>query len=147
LESSIAFVREVKRMITESGAEDRVVLTGEVNNVEEYLQVADVFVFPSRREGMPNVVAEAYASGLPTIMTPFVGLPAEFGQPGRHYVLVDRTASALSDAVTELLDDPTRRGHLAREARHWVEEKLDLERSLRLYASLYHELARTGKPE
>jgi glycosyltransferase involved in cell wall biosynthesis len=147
VESSIAFVREVKKTITESGAEDRVVLTGEVNNVEEYLQVADVFVFPSRREGMPNVVAEAFASGLPTIMTPFVGLPAEFGQPDKHYVLVDRTASALSEAVTELLDDPTRRGQLAREARRWVEEELDLERSLRLYTSLYHEMARTGKTE
>jgi glycosyltransferase involved in cell wall biosynthesis len=135
------FVRQVRSMLAESGAEDRVVLTGEVDNVEEYLQTADVFVFPSRREGMPNVVAEAYASGAPTVMTPFIGLPEEFGRPETHYVLVERTAPALAAAVVGLLEDPFRREQLAGAARQWVEDELDLERSIRMYASLYRELA------
>jgi glycosyltransferase involved in cell wall biosynthesis len=116
-------------------------MTGEVSNVEEYLQAADIFVFPSRREGMPNVVPEAFASGTPTVLAPFVGLPEEFGRAGTHYVLANRTATDLADAIIALLASPQRREELAGEARRWVESKLDLERSLMLYASLYCEIA------
>jgi glycosyltransferase involved in cell wall biosynthesis len=143
-ESRKAFVRGVKESLAESGAEDRVQLTGKVDNVEAYLQAADVFVFPSRREGMPNVVAEAFAAGAPTVMTPFIGLPEEFGRPGTEYLLVDRTPAALATAISELLDDPGRRAELARAARQWVEDELALERSLQLYATLYRELAQPG---
>lgn len=139
-----AFVRGVKESLAESGAENRVLLTGKVDNVEEYLQAADVFVFPSRREGMPNVVAEAFAAGAPTVMTPFIGLPEEFGRPGTEYLLVERTPDALATAISELLDDPGRRAELARAARQWVEDELALERSLELYATLYRELAHQG---
>ena len=37
---------------------------GEKNNVEDYLQVMDIFVFPTRFEGLPNALVEAQASGL-----------------------------------------------------------------------------------
>jgi glycosyltransferase involved in cell wall biosynthesis len=143
-DSRKAFVRRIKGMLAASGAGDRVALTGKVDNVEEYLQAADVFVFPSRREGMPNVVAEAFATGAPTVMTPFIGLPAEFGEPGTHYVLVDRTPHALATAISDLLDDPGRRDQLARAARQWVEDELALERSLQLYTTLYRELSHGG---
>jgi glycosyltransferase involved in cell wall biosynthesis len=144
-DSSKVFLHGVKKTLRASGAEDRVVLTGKVDNVEEYLQAADVFVFPSRREGMPNVVAEAFASGTPAVLTPFIGLPAEFGRPGTEYLLVERTPDALATAISELLDDPGRRTELARAARQWVEDELALERSLQLYASLYRELATRGR--
>jgi glycosyltransferase involved in cell wall biosynthesis len=59
------FFRRVNASIDASGARDRVVSPGSVTNVEQYLQAADVFVFPSRREGMGNVVMEAFGCGVP----------------------------------------------------------------------------------
>jgi glycosyltransferase involved in cell wall biosynthesis len=43
------------------------------DEVKLYYQDADIFVLPSLSEGMPNVVLEAMASGLPIIMTPCEG--------------------------------------------------------------------------
>lgn len=135
------FLAGVRRALDDSGARDRVVLTGAVENVEDYLRAADIFVFPSRREGMPNVVPEAFGCGAPAILAPFEGLPAEFGRPGEQYVLVERTPEAFAAAIEGLLDSPERRAGLAARARRWVEEELDLERSLDLYAGLYRQLA------
>lgn len=136
------FLAGVEASLAASGAADRVAFTGRVDQVEHYLQIADVFVFPSRREGMPNVVPEAFGCGVASVLTPFQGLPAEFGRPGDTYVLAER--DALAAPVVELLADPERRQPLAERARRWVVEELDVERSLDRYAALYHELAGRG---
>lgn len=143
------FQARVKATLARSGAKDRVIFTGLVDNVEAYLQAADVFVFPSRREGMPNVVPEAFGCGLASILTPFIGLPDEFGRPGEHYMLVERTPEALARAMTTLLDNSERRRQLGSQARQWVEAHMDVERSLDQYAALYRELvnrSRRGEP-
>ncbi len=143
-----SFIQTVKETIDSSPAPDRVIMTGRVERVEEYFQVADVFVFPSRREGMPNVVAEAFACGVPGILSPFVGLPEEFGRPGEEYVLVDHDSAKLAESIGELLDDPGRRERLGRAARRWVEEHLSVDVSLDRYVELYRELAeRDRRPE
>jgi colanic acid/amylovoran biosynthesis glycosyltransferase len=94
---------------------------------------------------MPNVVPEAFGCGLTSILTPFKGLPAEFGRPGEQYVLAERTAEALATAINTLLDDPELRQQLGRHGRAWVEEHMDVERSLDLYAGLYRELVERSR--
>jgi glycosyltransferase involved in cell wall biosynthesis len=147
--SHAAFQAKVEAAISRSGAGDRVIFTDAVKNPETYFQIADVFVFPSRREGMPNVVLEAFGCGLASILMPFIGLPDEFGRPGEQYVLVERTPEALATAINVLLDDPAQRCRLGHQARKWVEGQMDIEKSIDDYATLYHELAdrsQQGKP-
>lgn len=135
------FRDKVDRLVATSPAPERVVFTGKVGNVEAYLRAADLFVFPSNREGMPNVVPEAMATGLASIVTPFEGLPEEFGRPGREYRLVERTADALADEMLALLNDEEARREMGCCARTWVEQHLDVEKSIDSYAQLYRELA------
>jgi glycosyltransferase involved in cell wall biosynthesis len=136
------FEARINDGLERSGAKDRVIFTGSVKNVEAYLRAADVFVFPSRQEGMPNVVPEAFGCGVPAILTPFTGLPAEFGRAGEQYELVERTPEALAQAMCALLDSPERRQQLRQNARQWVEAELDVERSLDQYTALYREYAK-----
>ena len=140
LEILAGFRQKIQRTINGADLQDRVHFTGPVNNVKDYMQAADLMVFPSRREGMPNVVLEAMACGIPVIMTPFIGLPEEFGTPGQHYILSNWDIARLSSDIQELLVDRIRRKNLSTEARKWVEQNLDVNDSLDRYASLYHEL-------
>lgn len=46
-----------------------VMLLGNVNNVQEYLKISDLFVSASKAEGLPNAVLEAMANGIPTLLS------------------------------------------------------------------------------
>ena len=58
---------DVKKQIEELHLTDSVRFCGLVNNVNDYMQAMDVFVLPSRYEGLPIVGVEAQAAGLPVI--------------------------------------------------------------------------------
>jgi len=136
-----AFERRLQALISASGGANRVHFTGFVTNVEAYLQASDVFVFPSSREAMPNVVLEAMASALPMVLTPFLGLSEDIGKRDHHYLLADQDAESLAAATAALVENAPLRAGLGRQARQWVERTMDVERSLDRYTALYRELA------
>lgn len=137
------FNSRIESLADQSGARDRLHFTGLVDNVEDYMRAADIFVFTSAREGMGNVVLEAMASGLPVITTPFSGLPREFGEPGGEFVLSDFDPERIAADVSALLRDHRRRHELGGRARRWTVEHLGLERIVEDYSRLYHDVAQT----
>jgi glycosyltransferase involved in cell wall biosynthesis len=134
------FKDKIESLVSAASAPDRIHFPGRVSNVADYLKASDVFAFPSAREGMPNVVLEAMASGLPVILTPFIGLSDDFGQPGQHYLLVERNPESLAVAMTEFLENREMSQNLGDRARALMVETMDLEKVLDRYASLYREL-------
>lgn len=58
---------DYERYIQDSGLTDRVILAGFCRNVKDYYRMADLFVFPSHREGIPGSIMEAMAVGVPVI--------------------------------------------------------------------------------
>ncbi|SHN65859.1 Glycosyltransferase involved in cell wall bisynthesis [Butyrivibrio hungatei DSM 14810] len=79
---------------------------GQKNKSElpQYYSESDIFVFPSRKEGMPNVVLEAMSYGLPIIMTPCQG--SEELIQGNGYIEATR---GFSEKITELVLDEDKR--------------------------------------
>jgi glycosyltransferase involved in cell wall biosynthesis len=140
-----SFAEALRRRLSRGRGAERVIFAGRVLDVEEYFRAADLFVFPSRKEGMPNVVCEAFATGLPCILTPFVGLPDEFGRAGEQYALVPHSSEALAGTILDLLADESARFRLGHAARQWAETQLDVERTLDRYAGLFRELAGRGR--
>jgi glycosyltransferase involved in cell wall biosynthesis len=135
------FKKRLEMLRAASGNPERVHFVGLADNVESYLSGSDLFVLPSRREGMPNSVIEAMACGIPVIITPFVGLSDDLGTAGKEYLLADFSAESLAAAITSLLKDHSLRAMLGKQGRTWIETTMDLEHSLDRYADLYHELA------
>lgn len=59
----------LEQKASELGIADHVVFTGNVQNVNQYLNAMDVFAFPSLYEGMPLAIVEAQANGLPCVLS------------------------------------------------------------------------------
>lgn len=60
---------DIKRRIDELGLNGQVRLLGQRNDVDKLYQAFDLFMFPSRYEGLPLTVVEAQAAGLPVVMS------------------------------------------------------------------------------
>jgi len=94
---------------------------GHVPDTSPYYSLMDLMVLPTRREGFPNTVLEASASGVPVITTDATGAVDSVidGQTG---VIVPRDdADALADAIEGLLADASLRARLGRHGRAHVE--------------------------
>ncbi|MFY0687799.1 MAG: glycosyltransferase family 4 protein [Cyclobacteriaceae bacterium] len=63
----VQFVTEIEQTITENKLGDSISMVGFQPNVEDYMQLSDVFVFPSHQEGFGTVQIEAMACGLPVV--------------------------------------------------------------------------------
>lgn len=135
------FARRLQELSVASGAAERLHFTGFVDRVEDYYRAADLFLFPSEKEGMPNAVLEAMACGLPVVLTPFDSLSADIGEAGRDFCLAERTSPALAEAAAALLQDANRRREMGSSARRWIAATMDLERTLDRYMTLYRELS------
>jgi glycosyltransferase involved in cell wall biosynthesis len=91
------------------GIQTRVQFVGWASRPElpEHYRWADVFVLPSLDEGMPNVVLEAMAAGLPIVATDVAG-SRELVTPGSNGILVPPADSAaLADAITDIVSSPS----------------------------------------
>lgn len=70
---------KVKDLISEHPYKDRIILYGETNNVQDLYCAMDVFVLPSRYEGLGIVLLEAQISGLPCVVSDVISREVELG--------------------------------------------------------------------
>lgn len=123
------------------GIEGRVLFLGFRKDVAALYGAFDVFVLSSLREGFPNVVIEAMASGCPVVATR-VGGVAEIVVDGQSGLVVEpASAESLTGALQALADDEALRHALAAGGRRRVEERFALARSIRAHEQLYERLA------
>ena len=135
------FRRSIETLVGSSGVADRIHFLGYVSNVAEYLRAADLLLFPSRIEGMPNAMIEAMACGLPVVTCPFIGMSPDLGRPAVHFLLADHDPEAIARAAVDVLVDKGVHRRLSQNAHSWIVETMDVERTLDRYATLYHEMA------
>ncbi len=98
---------KLEMMAHSMGCADRVVFVGSVANMRLplYLQMADIFVRPSRSEGLGTAFLEAMAARVPVIGTPVGGI-VDFLKHGETGILVPpENALALKNAIEILLND------------------------------------------
>jgi glycosyltransferase involved in cell wall biosynthesis len=95
-------------------------LTGFVPDTAPYYRAMDVMVLPTWREGFPNVVLEAAASGIPVITTLATGSRDAVVPEVTGLLIPPGYPEAISESVLQLLRDPRRCRRMGRAARAWV---------------------------
>ena len=124
-----------------------VISIGEVEDVAPYYSLMDMLLLPTRREGMPNAVLEAAASGIPTVTTNATGAVDSVVDGQTGVVVPVGDGEAFLSAVLYLLEDSDRRKKMGARARAWVKRHFDHEHVTNLHAEYYLRLVkRGGKP-
>jgi len=104
----------------------RIVLAGERQDVPEILPAFDVFMLPSRYEGLPTAIVEAMVAGVPVVATA-VNAVGDVVVPGETGLLVPPQRPDLAaDAVRYLLDQPAVAARMAVAARARLGERFGL---------------------
>jgi glycosyltransferase involved in cell wall biosynthesis len=118
---------DLESLARDVGRPDAVSLEGEQSpeHVPLYLQGADMLVFPSHSEGMPQAVLEAMNCGLAVVATNVGGIP-EAVIPEETGLLVEpHNVPQLRDAVERLTEDRTFRHRIARQGKQHVDTVFD----------------------
>lgn len=131
---------ELEQLAKQLDISDIVQFVGQTDQVISHLQEADIFVLPSRAEGISNALLEAMSVGLPAVVS---------GIPGNVDVIEDEKcgllfpvddSQALASRLHRLLGEAKLRQQLGKQARQRVVERFSLDYVADCYIDLYHTL-------
>src|SRR5580658_766206 len=98
----------------------RIDCTGFVSDTAPYYRAMDVLVLPTWREGFPNAVLEAAASGIPVVTTESTGARDSVVPEVTGLLVPPGYPLAISEAVLKIILDPDRQYRMGRAARAWI---------------------------
>ncbi len=102
-----------------------IIVTGFQQDVRPFFAISDIFVFPSYREGFPNVVMQAGAMDLPCIVSDINGCNEIIKLDINGIIIPPKNTEALYDAMELLLTDNTKRTFLASNARKMIADRYE----------------------
>ncbi len=111
----------LKALASEYGLQSSIEFVGSVlpDDIHRWMKAADVLVLPSYEEGMPNVVMEAMACGLPVVSTAVGGMPKAVGECAGVILVPPRTIDDLSKALERVCSDASLRAQMGSAAADW----------------------------
>jgi glycosyltransferase involved in cell wall biosynthesis len=135
-----SFYKKMTDFVKTMNIESFIHFFDESDQIQKYYQMADLFVLPSRQEGMPNAVLEAMACGLPVIGTTISGtmdiIPDDkFGilsKPGDEF--------SLSQALKELIRNKSNREQISKNVIERINHQFSLNKISSYYINEYKSL-------
>jgi glycosyltransferase involved in cell wall biosynthesis len=139
--------REAERVchtIADLGLDRHVRLAGAIPSAEVARRLAksDVLLHASVDEGLPTVVLEALACGVPVVATDCGGVSEALTDGVEGFVVPPRDPGRLADAVQRLWESPELRARMGEAGRATATARFTLERQLDEFDALYREVAR-----
>ena len=103
------YADSIKQQAREQGLAERLIFTGDRPDVPRLLSGLDIFAWLSQGEGMPHVIAEAGAAGLPVIATRDGGTPQQIEDGVSGVFVPHENPPAVAQAIITLIDNPDER--------------------------------------
>jgi L-malate glycosyltransferase len=134
------FAASVRRL----GLEDRVIVCEKVNDIEDYLQAADLGLFTSETESFCLSILEAMYFACPSVARRAGGIPEVVEDGATGLLVTSGDADVLARAVESLIKDPVRRSALGRAAQRRARELFSAEAIVPRYEALYRRVCLQG---
>lgn len=124
---------KLQQLITQHGLQERVHLLGYIDGAS-YLKAFDIFILPSKKEGLPYVLLEAGLAGLPVVASDLPGNHdiIESGQTG---LLVEPTPDLLATSLSMLVRDESMRRNLGAQLSETVQQTFSIRH---MYTDSFH---------
>jgi len=132
-DSFVPFERDVRRL----GLEDCVIVREKVNEIEDYLQVADLGVFTSESESFCLSILEAMCFGCPSVAMNVGGIPEVIQHDRTGLLVTFGDTNDFGCCVEELLMDSGRRQALGRDAQSAAAARFSAEAIVSQYEAVY----------
>lgn len=105
--------------------DDSIRVIGEVDAPQEFYRMADVYIFPSRHEGLPTSLLEAMASALPAVTSDIGGCEDVIENAVNGYRVYSEDAAAFADKISELFTDDEQRKIFGQRAAELIRQTCD----------------------
>lgn len=140
------YLAALRALAARLSIEDMVLFTGMVRGdlKAALLQRCDLFCLPTEHESFGVVILEAMAAGLPVVTTPNVHLSRDLDSDA--LMIVERSAAAWGEAITNLLADSSRRRRLGERGRDCARRYMDPRRVVAGYQAMYEGARRRSRP-
>ena len=134
--------QEIKQRTEEIGVDARVKFLGERRDIPDLLGASDMYILPSRAEGMPLAIMEAMAKGIPVIASAVSGIPEELGDTGTLLpdpkVDPEGTISTLVSTIEAWGNNSNLRHQVGAACKQRADRMFTEERMLSQYLDLIH---------
>ncbi|MEA2701816.1 MAG: hypothetical protein QOE22_525 [Candidatus Parcubacteria bacterium] len=125
------------RQARELGVQDRVFMLGFIPDARQYLSAADIFLMPSRKEGLPLALLEAGHASLPVVASNVGGIPEIIGHEKNGLLTAPNDSDALAGSVARLLKNPEEARAFGTALQRTVSEQFSEEEMLTKTFALY----------
>jgi glycosyltransferase involved in cell wall biosynthesis len=134
---------QIEQLIEELNIRDKVILLGWRRDIPEIMHSIDLLVLTSLWEGLPRVLPQAMASGVPVVATNVNGAPEAIRNGLNGYLLPPGDRAGMAKKIIYLINNPEEARKMGRKGRELVEE-FDIWKMVKQQEVLYHNLSGGG---
>lgn len=128
---------EIENIIGNYGLQERIILTGRIDNPEKYLKAFDIYACSSIKEGLPYSILEAMSAELPIIATKVGGIPEMIHDQKNGLCVKPKSPEQIAAAIKFIIDNPDSATQFGLQAKNDAENNFSFSRMAKETFSIY----------
>ena len=134
--------QKVKNIVSKLDLDNYIIFTGKVSpeTIQNFYQMADIFTLPSYTEGLPLVVVEAMACGLPVVVSKVGGIPELVKDGINGFLVPPKDRFSLTKKLEILVNNEELRQKFGLKALETVDDEFNIEKKVEKMIEIYKEL-------
>ena len=134
--------KRLKKLFQTINLENSIIFTGKISPeiIQKYYQMADIFTLPSYTEGLPLVVIEAMACGLPVVVSTVGGIPELVKDGNNGFLVPPKDSFSLNEKLEILVNNEELRKKIGTKALETVDDEFNIDKKVDKMINMYNKL-------